>query len=203
MSTKGSHMFSLKEAAIAYATAAERILGDDAEFLKSNPAVVPIFVSMLFQSLEISIKHAGIESELFTMQEARNRQNRSGHGIKELAILAIEKLGGDLDSLGPGAAFDPIVSAMTFFNSRDGSSQYIHEMICGDALEKSREVYASRRLGYGQICEGDFVTMGPIVEWVFAVKETAMNLPKTIDILSQWRKSPSGSKHFAIRYRGI
>lgn len=95
MSTPDPHMFSLDEAAVAYAVAAEHMFGNDATFLNNNPAVVPVFVSMLFQSLEISIKHAGIESGLFTMQEARNRQNRSGHGVKELAALAVDKLGGD------------------------------------------------------------------------------------------------------------
>ena len=187
-------MFSLEEAAAAYALAAENIFGGNATFLNTNPAVVPIFVSMLFQSLEISIKHAGIESKLFTMQDARNRQHRSGHGNKELAALAVDKLGGD--------PFDPIVIAMTFSNSGDRSSQFIREMICGSKMEKTRDAYASRHLGYGQIYEGDFALINPIAEWVSAVKQTAVNLPKTIEILSQWRSSASKSKHFAIWLQG-
>lgn len=188
------HMFNLEEAATAYALAAENILGADASFLNANPGVVPIFVSMLFQSLEISIKHAGIESGLFTMQEARNRQNRSGHGIKQLAALAVEKLGGD--------PFDPIVMAMTFSNSGARSSQFIREMICGSKMEKTRDAYAARRLGYGEVYEGDFALIDPIAEWVSAVRQTAANLPKTIDILSQWHSSASNSKHFAIWLQG-
>ncbi len=190
MGIANSHMFSLEEAAIAYASAAEHMFGSDAAFLDTNPAVVPIFVSMLFQSLEISIKHAGVESGLFTMQEARNRQNRSGHGIRELAALAVEKLG--------GSPFDPIVVAMTFSKSGDRSSQFIREMICGSKMGNTRCAYASRRLGYGEVYEGDFALINPIAEWVSAVKQTALNLPATIDILSQWQSSASKSKHFAI-----
>ena len=184
-------MFSLDEAAVAYATAAEHLLGADTSFLNANQAVIPIFVSMLFQSLEISIKHAGVSSGLFTMAEARCKQHRSGHGIKELATLAGERLGGE--------PFEPLVMAMTYSNlSDDRSSQFIRKMICGDELSKTRDSYASRQLGYGEVSDGDFSLISPIPEWIKAVKQTAINLPSTIDILSQWRKSESKAKHFAI-----
>jgi len=193
MNKTGHHMFALDEAAVAYALAAENVVGNDASFVNANPAVVPVFVSMLFQSLEISIKHAGIESGLFTMQEARSKQNRSGHGVKELAALAVEKLG--------GVPYNPIIMAMTFSNTGDRSAQFIREMICGKALEKTRATYASRRLGYGEVYEGDFATIEPLGEWIASVKQTALNLSKTAEILSQWRRSASKSKHFAIWLR--
>ena len=184
------HMFTGREAALAYAIAAERILSQETDFLSSNPACVPIFASILFQSLEISIKQAGIESGLFSMQEARSRQQRSGHGIKELAALAVEKLGGE--------GFKPIVMAMTFNNQKPNSAEIIKQMICGDDLEKTRESYATRRLGYSEIAEGDFAIIYPVQDWVSAVKKTAINLPTTIEIISKWNSSPSKSKHFAI-----
>ncbi|MGA9537617.1 MAG: hypothetical protein WBR24_17065 [Desulfobacterales bacterium] len=193
MSTADRHMFSLHAAAVAYALAAEHMFGNDPTFVNANPAVVPVFVSMLFQSLEISIKHAGIESGLFTMQEARSRQNRSGHGVKELAALAVEKIGGD--------PFDPIIMAMTFSVSGGRSARFIREMICGRDLENTRNAYCSRRLGYGEVYEGDFAIINPIGEWIDSVKQTALSLPKTIDILSQWCTSASTSKHFAIWLR--
>ncbi|MBM4348568.1 MAG: hypothetical protein FJ106_01570, partial [Deltaproteobacteria bacterium] len=62
MNKKAKHVYTGQEAAIAYALSAERIAGSDANFLNENQAVIPIFVSLLFQSLEISIKYAGIES---------------------------------------------------------------------------------------------------------------------------------------------
>jgi len=188
-----NRMFTGHEAAIAYAISAERMFGGNAGFLDANPAVVPIFVSLLFQSLEIFIKEAGIESGLFTVQEARSRKQRSGHGIKELAALAVEKLGGD--------PFDPIVMAMTFANTHTNSARIVRKMICGDELEKTRESYASRRLGYAEVFEGDFAIISPVSDWVESVKETASNLPTTIEILSQWKSSTSKSKHFAIWLR--
>ena len=190
MDGTSGRMFNLGEAAVAYAVAAEHMLGEDASFLENNAAVVPVFVSMLFQSLEISIKYAGIEAGLFNAKEARYRQNRSGHGIRELSALAADRLGGD--------PFEPIVTAMTFSTRAERAAQFVREMICGESLEKTRESYASRRLGYGEVREGDFALVHPIGEWVEAVKQTAVALPKTIDVLSQWRESTSASRHFAI-----
>lgn len=190
MSKIEKHMFSLDEAAMAYVLAAERLFEPDGEFISSQSAVVPLFVSMLFQSLEISIKHMGIESGLFTSSEARRRENRSGHGIEELARLAVERLGGN--------PFHPVIMAMTFANRGNHSADVIKEMINGDRMEKTRGSYASRQLGYGEIHEGDFALIYPVADWIDSVKQTVMNLPKTIEILSQWRSSASNSKHFAI-----
>ena len=54
-------MFSLQDAAMAYAKGAKRILGEDSTFLNNNQEVIPVFVSLLFQSIVISLKHLGIE----------------------------------------------------------------------------------------------------------------------------------------------
>jgi hypothetical protein len=62
MAQQTSHIFTLQEAAMGYVLSAESIFGDDVNFLNSNPSVIPIFVSQMFQSLEISIKYAGIWS---------------------------------------------------------------------------------------------------------------------------------------------
>jgi len=185
-----NHIFTLEESALAYAKAAERLLGGDVEFLNLNQEVIPVFVNMLFQSLEISIKHAGVESELFTLKEVRIRQHRSGHGIKEIASLAVEKLGGD--------PFTPIVTAMTFSCTNQHVESIIRKMICGEDFEKTRNAYATRGLGYGQIQNGDFAIITPIEDWVESVKQTAINLPQPINILTQWKQSESNSKHFAI-----
>jgi len=190
MSTQKNHIFTGREAALAYALSAERIFGNDYNFPNNNPAVIPIFVSQLFQSLEISIKHAGIESGLFTENEARNRAMRSGHGIKQLALLACEKLGGD--------PFGPIVMAMCHFNKHPKSNEIIKLMICGDGFERTRESYATRSLGYAQVADGDFATIDDLPSWIESVKQTAVNVGKTIDIFSQWKSSPSKSKYFAI-----
>ena len=49
-------MFSLKVAALGHAKAAERMVNKDAEFLNSNEEVIPVFINLLFQSVEITIK---------------------------------------------------------------------------------------------------------------------------------------------------
>ena len=190
MNQQTNHIFSGQEAAIAYALSAERLFGNDFDFLNRNKAVIPIFVSQLFQSLEISIKYAGIESGLFTENEARSRTMRSGHGIKELATLAVEKLG--------GTPFVPIMMAMTYFNTIQNSGEIIRLMIAGSEFEKTRKCYASRCLGYAQIADGDLALISDIPTWIASVKETASNLTKTIDILRQWKASLSQSRHFAI-----
>ena len=190
MESGTGHIFTLHEAAIGYARSAQRIFNDDYDFLSANPSIVPILVSHLFQSVEISIKYVGIASGLFTESEARSRANRAGHGIKELATLAVEKLGGD--------PFEPILLAITRFNTHDGSKEIIRQMICGAQFEKTRECYASRRLGYGQVVDGDFALVTDVADWISAVNETANNLPKVVDIISQWKSSSSRSKHFAL-----
>ena len=127
MNHQTHHIFNGQEAALAYALTAERIFGNDLEFLNRNKAVIPILVNHLFQSLEISIKYAGIESGLFTENEARTRAMRSGHGIKELAALAVEKLGGN--------PFGPIKMAMTHFNAIQNSGEIISLMIAGSEFK--------------------------------------------------------------------
>lgn len=117
LSPPAAHIFTTDEAATAYALSAERILGGDSLFLDRNPAVVPVFVSQLFQSLEISIKHAGIHSGLFTEAEARSRQMRSGHGISEIADLAVERL--------CGQPHDPLVQALTYFHTEHNAAEII------------------------------------------------------------------------------
>jgi len=185
-----NNIFTAQEAAMAYALSAEKIFGNDCEFLNANPHVIPIFVSQLFQSLEISIKHAGIASGLFTENEARDFAMRRGHGIEELASLAVEKLGGN--------SFTPILMALTHCNAGINSKEIIQQMISGKAFEKTRDKYASRCLGYGQVADGEFALIDDITSWIAAVKETASNLPKAIEALKQWKASPSESKHFAI-----
>jgi hypothetical protein len=186
-------MFTGSEAALAYALAAERVCGKSEDFLNANPPVIPIFVSLLCQSVEISIKQAGIKSGLFTMDDARAKQQRKGHGLNEIALLANERLGSDSLSFS-----NPLVMAITYSNQLQNSETIIKEMLFGNKFKKTREMYASRNLGYADVSEGDFAIIDPVKDWIGAVKETANNLPETINILTQWKNSSSKSKHFAI-----
>ncbi len=183
-------MFTRQDAALAYALSAERLLGADPSFLAANHAVIPIFVTQLFQSLEISIKHVGVASNLITEGEARARQVRSGHGIHELATLVNERL--------QATSFDPLVQALTFRRSDPGHAQIIQKMTNGAEFERTRESYATRKLGYGEVRDGDFAVVDGLAPWVAAVKQTAVDLPAIVTIVSQWASQPSRPGPFAI-----
>lgn len=188
MKTQNSHMYTMIEVAAGYAEVAERLWGNNDGYLDAHPSVVPIFVSHLFQSLEISIKVAGIESGLFTMAEAR--RVGKGHGIDELVALAVDRLGGKVSDL---------VMAMTCCcSSHVRARSIIKKMIEGAQFAPTRKSYLSRRLGYGEVKDGEIQILRPVNEWVAAIKETASQLDQTVNVLTQWRDSPSASKHFAI-----
>jgi hypothetical protein len=137
-------MFTLQDAALAYAKGAEQILGGDGTYIKNNQELVPVFVSLLFQSIEISLKHLGIEARLFTEQEARDRKlTRNGHGIKEVADLINARLGADKDY--------PVVTALTAGLKNSQASDFLQKMIFAKELDSSRQAYQSRNLGYCQL----------------------------------------------------
>lgn len=189
-------MFTQSESALAYAKSAERILGEDASYLNDNREVVPIFVSMMFQSLEISLKHIGLETNLFTESESRDRKlTRNGHGINELATLASSRLGSDTEF--------PIILAMTFSAKQENAGEIIGKMVYGKEFEATRNSYASRALGYSEVDVGDFQIVRGVKSWVVSVREVAANLPKAIEIIDQWSSSTSRLKSFALWYTGI
>lgn len=187
-------MFTREEAALAYALSGERLLGADASFLHNNPPVVPIFVTLLFQSLEICIKHVGIASGLVTESDVRTREVRSGHGIQELAALVVERL--------QGKPFDPLIQALTFFHCEPGHADIIRKMIQGQEFERTRTSYATRRLGYAEVCAGDFALVDGLAPWVSAIKQMAVKLPDIVSLVSQWRSSVDRSGPFAIWLAG-
>lgn len=193
MTKQPDRIFGRAEAALGYALCAERLFGEDATFLDQHAALVPIFVSHLFQSLEISIKHAGIESKLFTEDEARGdrRKRLNGHEIGELAKLATERLGGD--------PFEPLLMAMTC-GSDATTKSVLREMICGPRFEPTRACYRKRDLGYAEVSSGSFQILYPIPEWIRSVKQVALDLDKTVQVLSQWTAQASKSTHFALWY---
>lgn len=184
-------MFNLQEAATAYAKAAERVLGDDAEYMKSNEELVPVFVALLFQSIEISLKHLGIEAGLFTEQEARDKKlTKNGHGVREIADLVNAKLGANQDY--------PVVSALMAGLYGDGHAEIVGKMLFAPEFEATRKSYQSRNLGYAKLQQGDFALVEGLKTWVMAVRNVAENLPRAVRVVQQWQSSPSKSAHFAI-----
>lgn len=187
-------MFSLQDTAKAYAKGANKILGEDASFLNDNQEVIPVFVSLLFQSLEVSLKHLGIESQLFTSTEARDRKlTRNGHGIKEIAELVNEKLGANNNY--------PVITALTAGLGNAQTAEIIQTMIFFPEFEPTRNSYQNRNLGYAQLKPGELQLLGGLKPWAEAVVEVAENLPIAISVVSEWKNTNTKSKTFAIWYK--
>ena len=187
-------MYTLQDAAMAYAKGANRILGEDVTFLNNNKDVIPVFVSLLFQSIEISLKHLGIESKLFTSQESRDKKlTQNGHGVKEIADLVNDRLGADKNY--------PVVIALTAGLKNTRTAEIIERMIFGKEFGPTRKSYQNRNLGYAQLVSGDLQLLNGLKPWVTAVEEVAQNLPVAIGIVSKWKESDSNSKTFAIWYK--
>jgi len=188
---KAMTIFNLQEAATAYAKAAERILGEDADFLTTNTELVPVFVALLFQSIEISLKHLGIEAELFTAQEVRDKRlTKNGHGVKEIAELVNTKLGAQNNYL--------VITALTAGIDDAWKSEALQKMLFGHEFEATRQSYQSRNLGYLKLNQGDFAIVEGLLPWATAVREVAENLPISVRVVKQWKSSPGKSGHFAI-----
>lgn len=186
-------MFDLREAAVAYAKAADRVLGVDVAYIDVNQELVPVLVALLFQSIEISLKHLGIESGLFTEKEARDKKlTRNGHGVKEIADLVNVKLGANRDY--------PVVVALTARMTDDWEAGILREMLFGPDFESTRQSYQSRNLGYGKIELGGLAIVQDFKRWVTAVRNIAENLPTAVEVVKQWKASASNSTHFAIWY---
>lgn len=138
------HIFNRKEAALAYAKGTERILGADEGFINNNQEMVPILVSLLFQSIEISLKHLGIESGLMSERESFDKKRtKNGHGVKEIADIINTGLGVDRDF--------PVLLAFSAGLHNIQAFNILRVMIFSSKFDSTRESYASRNLGYAQI----------------------------------------------------
>ena len=164
-------MFTLKEAALAHALAAERLLGGDATFLNENEATIPVFVNLLFQSIEMTLKSFAIEAGLATDHELRDKKNtRNGHGIKEIAELINSKIKDK-------QLIDILLPRQGFAISND----IVKAMIFDECFSATRESYIKRNIAYSQFSEGDLQIVNGLKQWVDAVKNAAHNIMSAAD----------------------
>ena len=164
-------MFKLKEAAIAHALAAEKLIEPNEDFLNSNEAVIPIFINLLLQSLEITLKAIALESGLATESELRSRsQTRNGHGIEELAKLLDSKMHGK-------SVVDCILPRQGYAHSND----ILKAMIFDSRFSPSRDSYAKRNLTYSQFKPGELQIIQGAKTWVNAVAQSAKNIDLACD----------------------
>ena len=162
-------MLSLKEAALGHAKAAERMVDQEAEFLNSNEEVIPVFINMLFQSVEITIKAFAIETGMATERELRDRRTRNGHGILELANLIDSKLEGV-------SIIDLLLPLRGFANS----NTVLKAMVFGEEFSPSRESYIQRNITYAQFRLGELQVIGGVKEWVEAIRKAAENIDDAV-----------------------
>lgn len=159
-------MFTLMEAAIAHAKAAEKLLEPEAEFLNKNEEVIPVFVNLLFQSLELTLKSFATEANLATEQELRDRKStRNGHGVKELASLINTKLSSG------GNVVDLLLPKQGYAKS----NSILNAMVFGVEFEPSREMYLKRNITYAQFGVGQLQVLGGAKEWVISIMRAAEN----------------------------
>lgn len=163
-------MFSMKEAAMAHAKAAEKLAGTDVDWLNSNEEVIPIFVNLLFQSVEISIKAFALEAGVADQGELREaKSTRNGHGLSELAKLVDSRMDG-------AGMIEMLLPKMGFATSR----LVLEAMVHGADFAPTRESYVRRNLAYAQFKPGELQVVGGIGEWVEAVKNAAGNIDRAV-----------------------
>lgn len=80
-------------------------------------------------------------------------------------------------------------------------SEIIEKMIFSPEFKPTRDSYQCRNLGYGQLKPGELQLFNGLKPWADAILEVAENLPKAVKVVSQWKKSDSTSKVFAIWYK--
>lgn len=105
----------------------------------------------------------------------RSKRVWNGHGIEELVNLAIES-----------SRFQSSESFMKAFNFHERSDLHkraINEMVFGKSFANTRKNYATRNLGYGEVCDGDFSIVSDLGVWVDAVKNVALNSDLSIQQL--------------------
>jgi len=162
------------------------------KYLEKNPEIVPIFISHLFQSLEISLKHFGIESKLFTKKESRSKLfTDNGHNINKIAKLANNRLGTNNNDY-------PLIMALTFGLDKNSTPEIINKMIFGKEFKPTRKSYKERKLVYSELNTEEIQIINSLKDWVFAVISVAENLDVSVKIASKWKLSNSKHTNFAI-----
>ena len=172
--------------AVSYAKGAERLLGEDASYLRDNPDMVPQFVNSLFQSLEISMKEFGVKSGLVTDVEIKGGPRGkigNGHDIKKLGGLLRERLGNILSR--------PLVNILTH-GIDDDVSVIIEKMIFSEEFEATRSSYTKRKLVYhAELEPGDMQIVPFLKPWLTSVKSVSENINNAVALVKKWKTTGS------------
>lgn len=173
-----------QEVAFAYALCAERLIAGDPSILNTHLGTAPVLVHLLYQSLEISLKRIGSRFQLLGGKDPDdlNLEN-SSHDVRALA-----------DAIQAGFPEYDVLSLLTATVSDDSlGANFVARMISSAEFEETRIAYKNRDLGYA-----DYISFAVfsshIQEWIKAVKDTAQNLERFIDVLAYIRIKPDSSK---------
>lgn len=165
--------YSLQEVAFAYALCAERLVASDPDVLNTYYGTVPVLVHLLYQSLEISLKHIGRRFQLLGGHDSQDhRLYDSSHDVKAL-----------VDAIQAGFPGYDIVALLSATVTDDNlNANFLGRMLTGDEFADTRRAYLDRDLGYADLDSFTIFT-SYIQEWIKAVKDTAQNLEKFIGVL--------------------
>jgi hypothetical protein len=175
-----------KSTTVSYIKAAERILGEDADFLNNNPDMVPQFVNALFQSIEVSLKYIGNQAGLTNTTETTGGRGGligNGHDIEKLGELLRDRLGG----ISKRRLMNLVTAGI-----ENGSAELIEAMVFGETFQPTRVSYQKRKLVYhAELEDGDIQIVQGVRHWVDVVKAVAENTDNVLSIIKRWQDSGS------------
>jgi len=181
--------FTLQEVAFAYALCAERLVASDPSVLNTHFGTVPVLVHLLYQSLEISLKHIGNRLRLLSGNDTSGHRLVRSHDVRALANAIQAGIPqGNLSLLLSAAADDHL------------GIDFIDKMLFAPEFEETRKAYEDRKLGYAQL--KSFTVFSPyILAWISAIKNIAKNLDKVIGWIDFTRHGKSSDNNISRRHR--
>ena len=181
--------FNLQEVAFAYALCAERLVASVPNVLNTHYGTAPVLVHLLYQSLEVSLKRIGRRFQLLGGKDSKGlRLYDSSHDVKALANA--------IQAGFPGYDFVALLSATVTDDNLNAN--FLGRMLTGDEFADTRKAYLKRDLGYADL-DSFTIFSSHVQEWIKAVKETAQNLERFIDVLAYIRTKPVDSSKAAPR----
>jgi len=168
--------YNRPEIAVAYALCAERLYAGNPKFFTEQEACVPVLVHLLYQSLEISLKHIGRHFNLWPEYApgVKGSLDRS-HDLRKVANA--------LQEIIPKT---PLRVLMSFGGENPLGANFIGRMLTAAEFEDTRAAYNNRTLAYAEINSFTIFTSNT-AEWIQAVKGLAQTLEKFVGLLEQIR----------------
>lgn len=171
--------YTRPEVALEYALCAERLYACNPRISSDEPAAIPVLVHLLYQSVEISLKHVGRYFNLWPEHYLNKKESLDrSHDVRALANAIQVGF--------PNFHIRAMLLAAVI-NDRLGA-EFIGRMLLENEFEDTRQAYKNRTLGYAQL-KSFTIFSSNTADWIQAVKETAQNLGTFIRYLECLRDS--------------